>query len=425
VTDSPVVAALRAGDPESLLPSRDQARASSLSGHVDVVDVLHLGEHAGAEWFVAVVTVGERLIVVPGRLADGRFTRDPAAAGRLVAGRHGSFDVSLYAGGIPDGDALPIGVDQTNDSVVIGEVMVKWQIDAEVSPAPARLRALEGADLAPPLKAIVTWQGTDGVERLVLTAAQALPGADDGWTWAVDLVCSLAQGDDVDALAPVRRIGVMTAQMHVRLAHLGTATWGADAMRVLHADCIARFDDAVRLIDGPEGERLQARAAAMRDRLDTLLAIDQSPVMATHGDLHIGQVLRHQAPGTGERMAIVDFDGSPVLAAADRLALQPAARDVAGMLASLDHVARVVVHRTAGIDRLRAEDWISDAQRVFLDAYREALATHDRSDLLDERLLPALLVDQECREYVYAAGFLPHWRYVPDAVITAMFPEEP
>ena len=417
VTDPRIAGALRASAPESLLPSRDQARVAA--GAVDVVDVLDLGSHAGAQWFVALVTIGERLVVVPGRITDGRFTRDPAAAGRLVAGQHGSFDVEQHGGGIPDAEAHPIGVDQSNDSVVIGDAMVKWQLDAEASPAPARLRALEGADLAPPLRAIVTWRGTDGVERLVLTAAQALPGADDGWTWAVDLVRSMAQGDDVDSLSPVRQLGRMTAQMHVGLAELGTDVWDAAAVRALHADCIARLDQVLRLVDGAEGERLQARAAALRNRLDTLIAVSETPVIATHGDLHIGQVLRYD----GDRMAIVDFDGSPVLSASERLVLQPAARDVAGMLASLDHVARVVVHRTPGIDRERAEAWIPEAQQAFLDAYQETLAAHDCLALLDERLLPALLVDQECREFVYAADFLPHWRYVPDAVITAMFPD--
>ncbi len=417
MTDPRIADALRASAPQSLLPSRDQARVAA--GAVDVVDVLDLGFHEGAQWLVALVTIGERLVVVPGRLAGDRLDRDPGAAGWLVAGKHGSFDVELTGGGIPAGDARSIGVDQSNDSFVMGDVMVKWQLDAEPSPAPARLRALEGVDLAPPMRAIVTWRDADGGERLVLSASQAVPGAADGWTWAVDLVRAMAQGDDVDSLAPVRQLGRMTAQMHVRLAELGTGVWTADEVQDLHADCVARLDQALRLIDGAEGDRLRARATAMRRRLDTLLAIDETPVTATHGDLHVGQVLRYD----GDRMAIVDFDGSPVLSASERLARQPAARDVAGMLASLDHVARVVAHRTPGIDRERAEAWIPEAQQAFLDAYREALAAADGPDLLDERLLPALLVDQECREFVYAADFLPHWRYVPDAVITAMFPD--
>jgi hypothetical protein len=34
------------------------------------------------------------------------------------------------------------------------------------------------------------------------------------------------------------------------------------------------------------------------------------------------------------------------------------------------------------------------------------------------------MIDQECREYIYSARHLPHWRYVPDAVITHLLPKE-
>ena len=45
------------------------------------------------------------------------------------------------------------------------------------------------------------------------------------------------------------------------------------------------------------------------------------------------------------------------------------------------------------------------------------------SELFDERLLRPLEVAQECHEYVYAAGFLPRWRYVPDLAIRALVPD--
>ncbi|HAN70992.1 MAG TPA: aminoglycoside phosphotransferase, partial [Actinobacteria bacterium] len=124
------------------------------------------------------------------------------------------------------------------------------------------------------------------------------------------------------------------------------------------------------------------------------------------------------------RLAFVDFDGNPVLPPEERGARQPAARDVAGMLASIDHVARVVNHRTPGLDPEPARAWIPIAQQAFLDAYRAVLADHGCSNLLDERLLPALMVDQELREYLYAVRFLPHWTYVPDAVLTELFPDD-
>ena len=92
------------------------------------------------------------------------------------------------------------------------------------------------------------------------------------------------------------------------------------------------------------------------------------------------------------------------------------------MLASIDHVARVVNHRTPGLDPRPALVWIPHAQDAFLAAYQGGLAEAGVRDLLDDRLLMPMMIDQECREYMYAARPLPHWRYVPDAVITALIP---
>jgi maltokinase len=130
-----------------------------------------------------------------------------------------------------------------------------------------------------------------------------------------------------------------------------------------------------------------------------------------HGDFHVGQVLRD----SDGRLLVTDFDGNPALLAEQRLAPQPAARDVAGMLASIDHVARVVVHRTPGVDADRVLSWIAPAQDAFLSSYREH-AGH----LLDDSLLRPMMAEQECREFVYAATRLPHWRYVPAAALPAL-----
>jgi maltokinase len=158
--------------------------------------------------------------------------------------------------------------------------------------------------------------------------------------------------------------------------------------------------------------------------MDGLAEIDSTPVIDIHGDFHIGQVLR--VPDDDSfRYAFVDFDGNPVLSPEERMKRQPAARDVAGMLASIDHVARVVNYRTEGLDPRPAAIWIPHAQDAYLAAYQSTLSSSGQRSLLDDRLLDPLMLDQECREFVYSARHLPHWRYVPDAVLTAMFPDEP
>lgn len=52
--------------------------------------------------------------------------------------------------------------------------------------------------------------------------------------------------------------------------------------------------------------------------------------------------------------------------------------------------------------------------------YRGELSKGRAAYLLDERLLGAFLVQQECREFVYSVRHLPHWRYVPDAALPAL-----
>lgn len=81
------------------------------------------------------------------------------------------------------------GVDQTNESVVVGErAVVKWMRTAEPGPHPARpmLDALlrRGFTGMPKPWGLVEWQGpADTAPRLLATVDTLLPGAVDGWTW--------------------------------------------------------------------------------------------------------------------------------------------------------------------------------------------------------------------------------------------------
>ncbi|MEY2989455.1 MAG: aminoglycoside phosphotransferase, partial [Actinomycetota bacterium] len=206
----------------ALLPPRAQSRVESLDGRVAILDALDLGATAdGDRACVAVVRVlgsaEHRDVVVPGRLHEGAFVRDAGVARYLRSQESAAFTVEIIGSGIPAGHAREIDVDQSNDSVIVGDdasaVMVKWQLDAAPSPAPSRLRSLIGTDLTPPLRGVVQWRDDAGVERTLMTAADYLPGADDGWTWAVELVRSHARGERVDAIEPFAVLGEMTARM--------------------------------------------------------------------------------------------------------------------------------------------------------------------------------------------------------------------
>jgi maltokinase len=93
------------------------------------------------------------------------------------------------------------------------------------------------------------------------------------------------------------------------------------------------------------------------------------------------------------------------------------------MMASLDHVGRVVIFRTDDVDVAAVRTWIEAAQAAFLDEYRGALRTLGAADLLDERMLLPLRLRQEVREHLYAVRHLPHWVYVPDLALQDLLPD--
>ena len=324
-----------------------------------------------------------------------------------------------------------IAVDQTNESVVVGErAVVKWAVrlpdEAEgvSQPAAARITALaESAFTGMPRPwGLLHWDD-GGLDLMLASVVSLLPDARDGWEWAVQDVSDAALGrTSIDAaLISPRRLGALVADMHTSLVR---TTWGTDAgtVRSWEARAIHELHEALSLVDGAEGDRLRLRAPRIEGVYSAFRTCVGTPRIEVHGDLHVGQVLRYGSPPD---YAVTDFDGNPVLSASDRVNPQPAALDVAGMLASLDHVGRVVIRRTEGADIDVVRRWIDASQTVFLEAYREKLAIAGRTDLLDERLLRPLRVQQEVREFLYAVRHLPHWRYVPDAALGDLFADRP
>jgi maltokinase len=420
-----LASALAHSSAADLLPHRQRALAGAIRGPLRLVDALALDEGG---WLAIVGTAAESLIV-PGKITDGRFVRWPVTSAALRSPDAGRFRVDLLGDPPPAGGLeQPIDVDQTNESIILaGSWVVKWQLLLTPNPTARRLRSIATARdvglipaqrLTPAPRAVIEWQGESGEWLTLATAVDYVQGAEDGWDWAVRLVREHSRGLVADAISPFARIGQMAARMHLAFSAEGIEVAGAADLLGIRQAAVEDLDEALRLVDGPEGQRLRERQGALRTELDALQSLDRTPVIDVHGDFHLGQVLR----SPDDEYLIVDFDGSPVLPPMERLRRAPAARDVAGMLASIDHIARVVNHRTPGLDPAPALAWIPQAQAAFLDAYRMGLDAAGRQDLLDQRLIRPFVLQQECREFIYSVRHLPHWRYVPDAVLTDMFP---
>lgn len=431
--------------PELVQRARDGFTAEPVEPPLTLVTALDLGS---GRYVTVVADRGGRRWTVPVVVTAGGARRATAGDGvaqalvELLARPQATAPVDGFRlvrwHGRPVSGERAVTADQTNESVVVGErAVVKWTLrqpaagDDVRHPAPERLGALVAGGFTGTARpwGVLTADVPGGTEPLLLaTVTEYLPGAEDGWDWAVADLRAHARGDldEAAALIPVAVLGDLVADLHAALATAGRGTLTDPDAQQWHARARADLAEAVSRVDGPEGERLTARASRIAAGLAPLAQAAGSPTIDVHGDLHVGQVLRH--PGAdGPAYAVVDFDGNPVVAAADRAHRRPAAVDVGGMLASLDHVGRVVLHRTQGVDAAVVTRWTARAERVFLDRYLAGLARHGLSDLLDERLLRPVRLQQECREFHYAVEHLPHWRYVPDGALGALLdtPDEP
>ena len=190
------------------------------------------------------------------------------------------------------------------------------------------------------------------------------------------------------------QIGRRLAELHVALAAakpddlapepIGPAhikRWTSDlkarAERVF--DRLADSRDGLRGGDRPLIDQLVAVRATLPDHLNALLPSDIGGLnIRHHGDFRLGQTLIVK-----DDIFIIDFDGDPRLPLADKRRKLPAARDVAGLIRSIDLSVNAALNRalTGAADeqgRLTAalDEWRERATATFL--YRLSRG-HDRS----------------------------------------------
>jgi maltokinase len=393
-------------------------------GAVTVADALALGDrrwllvlHVRDQLFTsAVVEEGDafRRAGAGDGVAEALLTRTASGgqAGSLSFRRLG--EIGPWTG------ERAIEVDQSNESIVVGEqAVVKRMVrtapgDRRPLLLPAHLAEAGFAEMPTPLGTL-GWRYGRGVAPLASMAAY-LPDARDGWEWYVEIVDRSIEDPSVDALAPAAALGVLTARLHVCLATptevlpAPRAAAGSERVAGWGRDAEHDLGFALTAIDGEEGERLRRAAPSIRDEL-ARLPVRPTTTIPIHGDLHVGQFLR-----SPDGLAVSDLDGDPLGSGALE---GPPAKDVASLVQSLDHVGRIVEHRRG----VSVSAWIADASEHCLRSYLDELAYRDAASLFDEALLRPLRVAQELHEFVYAATYLPRWRYVPDRAMAALLSE--
>jgi len=382
---------------------------------------------------LAVVARDDGLAALPQvRQSDGSWRRaspgDGAAEALLAlmndtasTTRRGRFTVHAWSPPAAVGERA-VTVDQTNESVIVGDTaVVKWAtyLQEGPHPAPRRLEVLRtnGFHFMPTTWGLITWSPDGAAETLVVNVDEYLPGAVDGWTWAVDLVAdAVRNGTPGPVLSAAAEVGTVVAELHSALAGTAGTAAVADADRWRDA-AFATLKDARALASSALREVLDAHLGEVEQTLAALGGLAGCPVIEGHGDLHVGQVLR-----CAGRFVVTDFDGNPVLPPQQRVLPIPAVLDVASMAQSLAHVA-IVARRHNDLDTAALAVLDDAARQAFLDAYAHHLAALGHADLYDPAPLRAFRLLQVLREVVYAAKYLPRWMYVPDAALPALLDE--
>jgi maltose alpha-D-glucosyltransferase/alpha-amylase len=244
-----------------------------------------------------------------------------------------------------------------------------------------------------------------------------------------------ASEEQVPYLRYMAQTGRRAAEMHLALASSEAVVdfapeptrpedvgrWIAETM--LRADRV--FDtlkqrrDAFREPDRQLIDQVLGLRPSLRDRLGELVPSDIDNLnIRHHGDFHLGQMLIVK-----DDIFIIDFEGEPRRPHSERRRKAPAARDVAGLIRSIDYSATAAFERALKISpdeqgKLAAAlaEWRDRATAAFLGAYRETM-THPHLWPADpqaaERMLNFFLIEKAFYEIEYELAHRPDWLRVP------------
>ncbi len=319
----------------------------------------------------------------------------------------------------------PLSVEQSNTSLVYDDRLI-FKVFRRLRPGPnpdvEMTTALAEAGFTHVARPILRWSDRDYDFGF---AQQYLTGGTDGWALALtslrDLYSSDGSGPSEaggDFADEGRRLGVVTAAMHVALSHIFAPLGGAEA----RAGWVA-------LVDGLESRLDQAGQFAGIDLVrragwlirDLKSVKDPGPAIRVHGDFHLGQVMR-----TDSGWCVLDFEGEPARTVEERRAPTSVLKDVTSMVRSFHYASRHAILERAVADWEHldplARSWESHNRRAFLQGY---LAGDGIEALLPDPAGLALVMagyelDKALYELAYERAHRPEWVSIPIDALTRL-----
>jgi trehalose synthase-fused probable maltokinase len=323
-------------------------------------------------------------------------------------------------------DVRPVGVEQSNSSIVFGDELIMKafrRLEPGVNPELELLRFLT----AHGFEHIASLAGWYEVEGRLLNATlgilqEFLLGFRDGWELALDELAS----DPHALLDKLEALGRVIGELHSALGSdssdpaFSPDEPSAESLAILTADVDEQIERV--FLDLPETtatEPILGRGQDVREKLAALSYVNSGgKVIRTHGDLHLGQTM------LGDRgWVVLDFEGEPARPLPERRLKRSPLRDVAGMLRSFSYV-------TAGARLLRGveapDGWEELARERFLTGYHGAVdsALLPPGQQATEQLLAVFELEKAVYELRYELNNRPDWVAIPVAGIVRLLDSE-
>jgi maltokinase len=302
----------------------------------------------------------------------------------------------------------PVGAEQSNTSLVYDDRLILKlfrRLHAGPNPEVEVPRALAEAGFAHVAAPVSVWR--EDPYDLAVTQ-QFLAGAAEGWSLALTSLRDFYGSDTAapeecggDFAGEARRLGEVTAEMHLKLA----ATFGAH-----DPDAAAWQREMVSQLEAVAGRDPWAPQARER-----LAATGSGKAIRVHGDLHLGQVVR-----TDHGWFVLDFEGEPARDLDARAALLSPLKDVAGMVRSFHYAAQVVLAERPEDDRkpleAKADAWELRNREAYLRGYLSFEGVLDLLPATEEARhaeLDAWELDKAVYELAYERSHRPGWESIP------------